>query len=67
MSDDAAKIVTLKPPRPCPICGQRSQQKFHPFCSKHCADVDLNRWLKGSYVIPARDDEEEDDKAEQTE
>ena len=24
---------------------------------KSCADVDLNRWLTGSYVIPARDDE----------
>jgi len=34
-------------------------QKFHPFCSKHCADVDLNRWLKGSYVIPASEESED--------
>lgn len=66
MSDDAAKIVTLKPPRPCPICGQRSQQKFHPFCSKHCADVDLNRWLKGTYAIPAVEPPDEWDEASQS-
>lgn len=41
----------------CPICGKATVEKFKPFCSKRCADVDLNRWLTGSYVIPARDDE----------
>ncbi|MET3926683.1 DNA gyrase inhibitor YacG [Devosia sp. 2618] len=41
----------------CPICGKPSVEAFRPFCSKRCADVDLNRWLTGSYVIPARDDE----------
>ena len=35
----------------CPICGAPSQEKYHPFCSKHCADVDLGRWLKGVYVV----------------
>jgi endogenous inhibitor of DNA gyrase (YacG/DUF329 family) len=23
-----------------------------PFCSTHCKNVDLNRWLSGLYVIP---------------
>ena len=41
----------------CPICGKPTVDKYKPFCSKRCADVDLNRWLTGSYVIPARDDE----------
>jgi endogenous inhibitor of DNA gyrase (YacG/DUF329 family) len=41
----------------CPICGKPSVEAFKPFCSKRCADVDLNRWLSGNYVIPARDDE----------
>jgi endogenous inhibitor of DNA gyrase (YacG/DUF329 family) len=41
----------------CPICGKPSVEAFKPFCSKRCADVDLNRWLTGNYVIPARDDE----------
>ena len=45
------------PTRKCPICGKPSVEAFKPFCSKRCADVDLNRWLTGSYVIPARDGE----------
>lgn len=50
--------------RKCPICGRETVEEFKPFCSRRCADVDLNRWLSGSYVIPARDDEpvgEDDD------
>ena len=35
----------------CPICGGVSDPKYMPFCSKHCADVDLGRWLKGVYVV----------------
>ena len=45
------------PAKPCPICGKPMVEKFRPFCSARCADVDLNRWLTGRYVIPARDDE----------
>ena len=41
----------------CPICGKPAVDQFKPFCSKRCADIDLNRWLTGNYVIPARDDE----------
>jgi hypothetical protein len=44
----------------CPICARPSVEEFKPFCSKRCADVDLNRWLTGAYVIPARDDEPSD-------
>jgi len=33
--------------------------KFRPFCSKRCADVDLNRWLSGAYVwLQGREDED---------
>lgn len=42
----------------CPICDRASDEKYRPFCSKRCADVDLARWLSGSYAIP--DDEDED-------
>lgn len=35
----------------CPICGQTADLKYKPFCSKRCADVDLNRWLSGVYRI----------------
>ena len=38
--------------RTCPICGEPRSDRYDPFCSKRCADVDLHRWLKGSYVIP---------------
>ncbi len=54
-----AEIIRLKKPVPCPICGKQSSQQNHPFCSGRCQDIDLNRWLSGSYVIPAKDDEDE--------
>jgi endogenous inhibitor of DNA gyrase (YacG/DUF329 family) len=59
------ELVRLRPKRPCPICGKASAQKFHPFCSARCAQVDLNRWLGGHYAIPAAEAEpgsEEDSK-----
>ncbi len=37
----------------CPICGKDTAEKYRPFCSKRCADVDLGRWLHGGYAIPA--------------
>jgi endogenous inhibitor of DNA gyrase (YacG/DUF329 family) len=47
------EVVPLRPRRACPICGKPSVRAFHPFCSKRCADIDLNRWLSGGYAIPA--------------
>lgn len=38
--------------KPCPICGKPAVQRYKPFCSARCADIDLGRWLKGNYVIP---------------
>ena len=35
----------------CPICGKLANVEYAPFCSKRCADIDLNRWLSGSYVV----------------
>jgi endogenous inhibitor of DNA gyrase (YacG/DUF329 family) len=60
MSEGEAKergAGTEPPPRPCPICGKPSTQRFRPFCSRRCADVDLHRWLGGRYVIPVYDDD----------
>jgi uncharacterized protein len=45
--------IAFKPRRPCPICKKPSQPKFHPFCSNRCAQVDLGKWLGGTYAIPA--------------
>jgi uncharacterized protein len=44
----------------CPICGKPAVEKFRPFCSRRCADVDLNRWLSGVYAVPVKDEEDED-------
>jgi hypothetical protein len=46
--------------RRCPICGKPATTAAHPFCSQRCRDVDLNRWLSGSYVIPGKENDEED-------
>jgi endogenous inhibitor of DNA gyrase (YacG/DUF329 family) len=45
---------------PCPICGKLPLPEFKPFCSKRCADVDLNRWLKGVYAVPVTETDDED-------
>jgi endogenous inhibitor of DNA gyrase (YacG/DUF329 family) len=45
----------------CPICGKPVANEFKPFCSRRCADVDLNRWLSGVYAIPVKDDDEDED------
>ena len=44
----------------CPICSKPTVEKFRPFCSRRCADVDLNRWLSGVYAVPVKDEEDED-------
>jgi endogenous inhibitor of DNA gyrase (YacG/DUF329 family) len=36
----------------CPICAKETDAKYRPFCSRRCADVDLGKWLTGSYAIP---------------
>jgi endogenous inhibitor of DNA gyrase (YacG/DUF329 family) len=46
--------------KPCPICGKPATDASRPFCSERCRDVDLNRWLSGSYVVPGRENEDED-------
>ncbi len=47
-----------EPPRkPCPVCGKPATVAAAPFCSDRCRQVDLGHWLTGSYRIPARDDD----------
>jgi len=45
----------------CPICAKPAETKYRPFCSRRCADVDLARWLRGSYAIPGEATDEDDD------
>ena len=42
----------------CPICSKPPQPDHRPFCSKRCADVDLQRWLRGAYAVPAEEDDD---------
>jgi hypothetical protein len=39
-------------PANCAICGKPAQPEYRPFCSRRCADVDLQRWLSGRYAVP---------------
>jgi endogenous inhibitor of DNA gyrase (YacG/DUF329 family) len=62
---DSANENDPVPPTPCPTCGKPSVRAYRPFCSKRCADVDLQRWLTGRYAIPVVEDEDgPDDPAE---
>jgi uncharacterized protein len=36
----------------CPICRKPAVQRFRPFCSARCADIDLGRWIGGHYRVP---------------
>jgi uncharacterized protein len=48
------------PTKRCPECGKPANPATLPFCSPRCRDVDLNRWLSGSYVIPGKETDPED-------
>jgi endogenous inhibitor of DNA gyrase (YacG/DUF329 family) len=58
--------------RTCPICRKPLQEgaerlRYRPFCSKRCADIDLGRWLKNAYTIPAVEAEAEEEPDAETE
>ena len=55
--DKAVRSISKR----CAICGKPADERFRPFCSKRCADVDLNRWLSGRYVIPGAEAQEDEE------
>lgn len=59
MSEDD-RIVPLRRKRKtasrCPVCGAPAAAAHKPFCSTRCAEVDLGRWLKGTYRIPTEEE-----------
>ena len=61
MTDPANDNSGPRTKRNCAICNKPQDPKYQPFCSKRCADIDLGRWLGGSYAIPVRDDDDEGD------
>lgn len=50
MPEDTSRSRQAGTPQ-CPICGRPRQTEWRPFCSRRCADVDLGRWMVGSYAI----------------
>ena len=50
----------------CPICGKETKRRYRPFCSRRCADLDLAKWLGGSYAIPSEDPEDAEEAARQS-
>jgi endogenous inhibitor of DNA gyrase (YacG/DUF329 family) len=55
----------VKPPRlvRCPQCGKESQwspeNRWRPFCSERCKQIDLGAWASESYTIPGAPTDEE--------
>ena len=49
----------------CPICDKPSTPRYRPFCSRRCADIDLARWLSGSYRVPSEEIEDLDEALEE--
>lgn len=48
----------------CPICNRKTVADYRPFCSKRCADVDLAKWLGGTYAIPSTDPQDLEEAAD---
>ncbi len=42
------------------MCQKPGEKAYRPFCSKRCADLDLGKWLNGSYSSPAEEIEPEE-------
>lgn len=68
---DQPEPARKRSPRPCVICNKMSVERYHPFCSDRCANIDLHRWLGENYRLPshepadfAEDERVRDDSAE---
>jgi endogenous inhibitor of DNA gyrase (YacG/DUF329 family) len=52
MSDKQPPLRAVRIAARCPICSRDLEgQKYKPFCSKRCADIDLGRWFKEGYRV----------------
>ena len=48
----------------CPICAKPTAEAYRPFCSRRCADIDLGKWLNGSYAVPSTDPDDAEEAAD---
>jgi uncharacterized protein len=53
-------MSTLSDTKPCALCGKPQVERFRPFCSRRCTDIDLHRWLSGAYAVPSVEDDEDE-------
>ncbi|PRX11253.1 DNA gyrase inhibitor YacG [Martelella mediterranea] len=60
-NESKPRVEPLRKPRECPECGRPSTRENYPFCSDRCRQLDLSRWLTGSYAIPVAEDESKPD------
>lgn len=44
----------------CPLCNTPSRKEFAPFCSRHCQNIDLLKWMNEDYRIPVNTYEDEE-------
>ena len=53
----------------CPTCGKKvewiEQNKFRPFCSERCKQIDLGAWADEKYAIPVVKQPEDPDDDQQ--
>jgi uncharacterized protein len=42
-------------PTTCAVCSKRIVEKYSPFCSARCADIDLGSWLNEKYRVPTNE------------
>ena len=47
----------------CPVCGKdvewKDTNRYRPFCSERCKQIDLGAWAEERYKVPVVDDEED--------
>jgi endogenous inhibitor of DNA gyrase (YacG/DUF329 family) len=56
MTDQAKQVKGT-----CPECGEETVYRYRPFCSRRCANLDLSRWLRGTYAIAGGNADADDD------
>jgi endogenous inhibitor of DNA gyrase (YacG/DUF329 family) len=50
--------AAARPVLRCPVCGSPRAERFRPFCSARCRDVDLGRWFTEAYAVPVVEPED---------
>lgn len=49
----------------CPHCGASvvwtPENRYRPFCSERCRQIDLGAWAAGDYAVPVVEDPEQPD------